>query len=186
MRRSAVASLALLILSVPLTAVASAPETRKTSLLSDAHLDAIVSEASGSLAKDTVIALSTMHRVQGSAGFHEAAEYIAARARAYGLSEVTIEQFPADGKTTYGTFRSYYGWEAESGVLSEVAPRPTTIADYATMRVALADYSNDADVTADLVDVGAGTSEKDFAGRNVAGKLVLAGGGVAAVHREAV
>ncbi len=186
MRRSAVASLTLLVLMAPFTSVASAQETRKTTLLSNAHLDAIVSEASGSLAKDTVIALSTMHRVQGSAGFHEAAEFIAARARAYGLSEVAIEQFPADGKTTYGTFRSYYGWEVESGVLTEVAPRSTTIADYSTMRVALADYSNDADVTAELVDVGAGTSEKDYAGRTVAGKLVLAGGGVAAVHREAV
>jgi aminopeptidase YwaD len=158
----------------------------KTTLLSDAHLAAIVAEASGSLAKDTVVALGEMHRVQASAGFHSAAEYVAARAREYGLDEVRVESFPADGTTTYGTFRSYYGWEAESGVLDEIAPRSETIADYSKMRVALADYSNDANVEADLVDVGQGTSEADYAGKDVKGKIVLAGGGVATVHAMAV
>jgi hypothetical protein len=158
----------------------------KTSLLSDDALAAIVAEASGSLAKDTVVALCERHRVQATAGFHDAAEYVAARAREYGLEDVKIETFPADGATTYGTFRSYYGWEAESGVLDEVAPRTETVVDFAKMRVALADYSNDTDVTADLVDVGAGTVDADYAGKDVKGKIVLAGGGVAAVHKEAV
>ncbi len=162
----------------------SAPQ--KTSLLADEHLSAIAAEASGSLAKDTVVALGERHRVQGSTGFHDAAEYVAARAREYGLEEVKIESFPADGKTEYGTFRSYYGWDAESGVLTEVAPRTETVADYGKMRVALADYSNDSDVTADLVDVGPGTAEANYAGKDVKGKIVLAGGGVAAAHREAV
>lgn len=164
----------------------AASDTRRTTLLPDGQLDAIVAEANGLRAKDTVTALASMHRVQASAGFHEAAEFVAARARAYGLADVAIEQFPADGTTTYGTFRSYLGWEAESGVLTEVAPRPAVVADYATMRVALADYSNDADVTADLVDVGDGLSDRDFAGKEVGGKLVLAGGNVAAVHLAAV
>ena len=186
MRRFAVASLVLLISLLPFSTTAYVQEPRSTTLLTDVHLDAIVAEASGSLAKDTVIALSTMHRVQGASGFHDATEYVAARAREYGLSDVAVERFPADGTTTYGTFRSYYGWEAESGVLTEVSPRSSTIADYATMRVALADYSNEADVTADLIDVGQGLSEKDFAGRQITGKLVLAGGNVASVHREAV
>lgn len=186
MRRLTAVFLTLAIVTIVLPTSVKGREPRAVPLLSDAHLNAIVAEASGSLAKDTVIALSTMHRVQASAGFHDAAEYIATRAREFGLSEVAIERFPADGTTTYGTFRSYYGWEAESGVLTEVAPRTTTVADYATMRVALADYSNDADVTAELVDVGPGIVEKDYAGRDVRGKLVLAGGNVAVVHREAV
>src|SRR5262245_18638840 len=89
----------------------------KTSLLPDSQLNPIVQEATGSLAKDTVIALGTMHRVQGSAGFHDAALYVAGKAREYGLENVQIETFPADGKTTYNSFRSYFGWEAESGIL---------------------------------------------------------------------
>ena len=159
---------------------------RKTSLLTDEHLAAIVAEASGSLAKQTVVALSMRHRVHGSPGFRDAAEYIAARAREYGLSEVAVESFPADGRTTYGVFRAYYGWEARSGTLEEVSPRRETVADYAKMRVALADYSNAADLEAELVDAGAGTRDADYAGKQVRGRIVLAGGNVASAHREAV
>ncbi|MGH7454531.1 MAG: hypothetical protein ACRENG_24470, partial [bacterium] len=92
-------------------------------MLSDAQLSAIVAEASGTLAKENIVALGRFHRVQASAGFHEAANYIAAKAREYGLQEVKIDSFRADGATTYNTFRSYFGWEAEAGILSEVAPR---------------------------------------------------------------
>lgn len=169
-----------------IAAPAAGAAPRKTSLLSDEHLAAIAAEASGSLAMDTVVELGTMHRVHGTAGFREAAGAIAAKARAYGLANVSVESFPADGTTTYGTFRSYYGWEAEAGLLEEVSPRPAVLADYSKLRVALADYSNGADVTADLVDVGQGTSGADYAGRDVRGKIVLAGGNVAAVHGEAV
>ena len=155
-------------------------------MLPDAQLNAIVAEASGSLAKDTVIALGQFHRVHASPGYHEAAEYIANKAREYGLQDVHIESFPADGKTTYNTFRSYLGWEAESGVLTETSPRNEVIADYSKTRVALADYSNSADVQAELIDVGQGTSANDYSGKDVKGKIVLAGGSVAAAHHEAV
>jgi hypothetical protein len=50
----------------------------------------------------------------------------------------------------------------------------------------LADYSNDAEVTAELIDVGAGTAEKDYAGKDVKGKIVLAGGSAQAVQHEAI
>ncbi len=161
-------------------------QTPKTSLLPDSQLAAITSEASGSLAKDTIIALGRFHRVHASPGFHEAAEYIAGKAREYGLEDVHIESFAADGKTTYNTFRSYLGWEAASGVLTEIAPHREVIADYSKMRVALADYSNNAAVTAELIDVGAGTSEKDYEGKDVKGRIVLAGGAVAEAHHQSV
>src|SRR5215813_7934765 len=175
-----------LLFTISLILVPSIQSQQKTTLLPDTQLDALVAEASGSLAKDTIIALGRLHRVQASPGFHEAASYIAEKAREYGLQEVAIESFPADGVTTYNTFRSYPGWEAEAGVLTEIAPRREIIADYSKQRVALADYSNDADGAAELIDVGAGESEKDYIGKEVKGKIVLAGGGVAAVHHEAV
>ena len=159
---------------------------QKTSLLPDAALNAIVAEASGALAKENIAALARFHRVQASPGFHEAASYVAMKAREYGLQEVKIDSFPADGVTTYHTFRSYYGWEAESAILTEVAPRREVVAEYPKLRVALADYSNAANVTAELIDVGAGTAEQDYVGKDIKGKIVLAGGGVAAVHRQAV
>src|SRR5260370_28610647 len=93
---------------------------------------------------------------------------------------------PADGKTTYNTFRSYLGWEPISGVLTEISPRAAVVADYSKMRTALADYSNAANVTADLIDAGPGTLPKDYDGKDVKGKIVLAGGDVATAHRQAV
>jgi aminopeptidase YwaD len=161
-------------------------QSPKTSLLPDSQLNAITREASGSLAKDTIVALGRFHRVHASPGFHEAAEFMAAKAREYGLEDVHIESFPADGKTTYNTFRSYLGWEPISGVLNEVAPSAAVIADYSKMRTALADYSNTSNVTADLIDVGPGTLARDYEGKAVKGKIVLAGSDLATVHRQAV
>src|SRR5207253_567365 len=46
-------------------------------------------------------------------------------------------------------------------------------------------YSRDADVTAELVDVGRGTSTRDYDGKEVRGKLVLADGPLPTVHRLA-
>src|SRR5216684_3503655 len=51
----------------------------------------------------------------------DVAALVAERLRAYGLSEVAILQFPADGKIFYGTQRSRPAWDAEKGELWEVA-----------------------------------------------------------------
>ena len=159
--------------------------TQKTPLLSDKDVAALSAEISGVIAKDTVIELARHHRVQASSGFAQAAEYIASKAKEYGLEQVQIERFPADGQKTYYTLKSTPGWEAERAELWETEPRKAKVADVGEMRVALADYSRSADVTGSLVDVGAGTSPKDYEGKDVKGQIVLAGGGVAAVHKMA-
>jgi aminopeptidase YwaD len=157
----------------------------KTILLSDKDINALAAEINGLIAKDTVTELARFHRVQASSGFSRAAQYIAAKAKEYKLEQVQIERFPADGQKTYYTLKSTPGWEAERGVLWETEPRKTKIADWEEMRVALADYSQTADVTATLIDVGAGTSAKDYEGKEVKGRIVLAGGAVATAHKLA-
>ncbi|MGA9771316.1 MAG: DUF4910 domain-containing protein [Blastocatellia bacterium] len=157
----------------------------KTALLSDKEVNAIAAEINGLIAKDTVTELARNHRVQASTGFSRAAQYIASKSKEFGLEHVEIERFPADGQKTYYTLRSTPGWEAASAELWEVQPNKTKVADYDEMRVALADYSRSADVRATLVDVGAGTSAKDYDGKDVKDRIVLAGGAVAAVHKMA-
>jgi len=49
------------------------------------------------------------------------------------------------------------------------------IASYEAMPIVLAEDSESADVTADLVDVGEGTKEGDYTGKDVKGKIVLVG-----------
>lgn len=178
--------LLLFILSIQSPMVArQRPGYAKTPLLADKDITALSSEINGHIAKDHVTELARHHRVQASSGFSAAAAYIAARAKEYGLEQVQVERFAADGEKTYHTLKSTPGWEAERGQLWEMEPRKTSIADYDEMRVALADYSQTADVTAQLIEVGAGTSAADYEGKEVKDKIVLAGGNVAAVHRLA-
>jgi hypothetical protein len=159
---------------------------RKLTLMSDEALEAIRDEVSGAAAKATVRELAQMHRVQASEGYHRAAELMKERATAYGLSGVEIERLPADGETLYRHFRAYYGWRAEAGSLREVSPGSERLGDYGEMKTALADYSQDAEVTAELVDVGRGDRENDYRGKEVRGAIVLAGGPLPTVHRLAV
>jgi len=175
-----------LILACLLAAAGAAPVGQKVTLMDDSVLEAIRARVSGATAKAHIVALSRMHRVHASEGFHQAAEYVRGEALRYGLSDVEIAALPADGETRYHHFRAYYGWKAEEGSLWEVSPRQERIADYDEMRVALADYSQDAEVTAELVDVGSGTRAEEYRGKEVRGKIVLAGGPLPAVHREAV
>ena len=146
---------------------------------------AIHAEIDGVATLETVRELSRFHRVHGSPGFADAAEHMRKKAVAAGLSAAAIEHFPADGKTKYAHFRSYYGWAPVSAVLAEVSPTPHRIAAFPDLSVALADYSQTADVTAPLVDVGAGTRPANYEGRDVRGKLVLADGDLPTVHRLA-
>src|ERR1700688_831830 len=93
---------------------------QRTPLLPEPEAAALANELSGETAKRNLEGLARFHRQRSSAGFHAAAELLAERARAYGLSDVSILQFPADGKIFYGTQRSRPGWDAEAGQMGEV------------------------------------------------------------------
>ena len=184
---------------------------QRTPLLAERDVAALAEELSGETAKRNLEGLARLHRQRGSAGFHAAAELVAERARAYGLSDVAILRFPADGKIFYGTQRSRPGWDAEVGELSEINPggppvcdkekvengkivfnsdcgpaHTRKIASYEAEPIVLAEDSESADVTAELVDVGEGTKEADYAGKNVKGKIVLVGAQPGAVQDLAV
>src|SRR5579862_5926895 len=93
---------------------------QKPPLLREKDVAAIAGEISGETAKRNLEGIARFHRQRGSKGFHEAAELVAERLRAYGLSDVVILQFPADGKIFYGTQRSRPAWDVEVGELEEL------------------------------------------------------------------
>src|SRR5712671_7221973 len=163
---------------------------QRTPLLAEKDVARLADELSGETAKRNLEALARLHRQRGSAGFHAAAELVEERARAYGLRDVAILHFPADGKVFYGTQRSRPGWDAEEGELEEVkeqsAETPVKIASCRAMPIVLAEDSESADVTAELVDVGEGTKEADYAGKKVKGKIVLTSAQPGAVQDLAV
>jgi len=149
---------------------------QKPSLLPERDVAALAQELSGETAKRNLEGIARNHRQRGSRGFRTAAELVAERARAYGLSDVTILELPADGKVFYGAQRSRPAWDAESAELEEVTETKEVkekVASYEAMPIVLAEDSESADVTAALVDVGAGTKESDYAGKDVKGKIVL-------------
>ena len=92
---------------------------QKPPLLGEKDVAAIAGEISGETAKRNLEGIARFHRQRGSTGFHEAAELVAERLGAYGLSDVAILQFPADGKIFYGTQRSRPAWDVEVGELTE-------------------------------------------------------------------
>jgi hypothetical protein len=157
---------------------------RRVPFWPDAVPLAIQAELDGRAPLETVRELGRFHRVHGSPGFAQAAEHIREKAARAGLDAATV-RFPADGATRYAHFRSYFGWEAREAVLEEVAPAARVMSRFPELPVALADYSQDADVSAELVDAGAGTQPGDYEGKDVRGRIVLAGGGLTAVHRRA-
>ena len=129
-------------------------------LLPERDVGQIVNELSGETAKRNLEGLARLHRQRGSQGFHAAVELLAERARAYGLSDVEVLRFATDGKIQYGTQRGRRGWDAEQGELSEVRDaRQLKIASFDAEPVVLAEDSESAHVTADLIDVGAGASD---------------------------
>jgi len=178
---------------------------QKPPLLPEKDVAALANEISGETAKRNLEGIARFHRQRGSNGFHEAAELVAERLRAYGLSDVAILQFPADGKIFYGTQRSRPGWDAEVGELEEVKGGDRSgeqeksrslaslgmtpirkIASYEAEPVVLAEDSESAGVTAELMNVGEGTGESDYAGKDVKGKIVLASAQPDAVQDLAV
>jgi aminopeptidase YwaD len=164
----------------------SAPAVPAETLLDRATLQALDNELSGTAAKDHVYRLTELHRVPASKGFHDAIEYVTSRARAFGLSDVHVETFPGDGATWFGTLHGNRGWRVEGGALDEIRPQTRRITSYDDVRLAVADNSESADVTTELVDVGRGADKRDYEGKDVRGKLVLCDAVPSACHRLAV
>jgi aminopeptidase YwaD len=168
--------------------VSVAASAQKPPLLPERDVAALAQELSGETAKRNLEGIARFHRQRGSRGFHSAAELVAERARAYGLSDVAILQFPADGKIYYGTQRSRPPWDVEFAELWEMQGGVASVkmGSYDAEPVVLAEDSESADVTADLIDVGEGAKQSDYAGKDVKGKIVLAGAQPGAVQDLAV
>ena len=148
-------------------------------LIGEAAVAALDNELSGSAAKRNLEFISRLNRTRGSAQFRVAADFVAAQLRAYGLDSVSVIEIPAGHGEMYGTQKARPAWDASFAELWEMRSVGGTmtavkrLASWEDEPVNLAEDSDSGDVTAELVNVGAGTSDKDYAGKNVKGKLVL-------------
>ncbi len=146
-------------------------------IVSPDHLQLITQEISGDAAYEHIRFMTQFHRGGGGAnGLWEAALYFERKANEYGLEDVQLI------KQVYGR----RPWNAHFADLWIVEPVKERLASTLQTQLHLADFSRSTDVTAELIDVGAGTDASDYAGKNVAGKIVLSHGSVSTVLDEAV
>jgi hypothetical protein len=141
----------------------------------------LVNELSGDLAFETLRITTQWHKPSGSEGFFAVARYVEERAKTAGLSDVRwIDQV---AETPSWTCHRAEAWliQGEGADLMQ-----TRIGSYAEVATSIADNSRPADVTAELVDVGAGSAATDYEGKDVRGKIVLAFGNPHLVMEQAV
>lgn len=164
----------------------SVPAFQESGII-DKHLFDLVShEVSGILAKEHVRYISENHRVQATAGYLKAAEYIKGKLEKYGVNDIKMHKYKSDGKTRYNGITSPLSWSVKSAVLKMEKPYERTVADYSKIATSLTTLSNGGNWRGELIDVGEGISAEDYDGRDIRNKIVMAYGYAAKVHREAV
>jgi hypothetical protein len=162
-------------LAAGLLAMPAGALAQTSPFLPEARYRHLVNEISGDRSYESVRHLSHYHRTSGR-DFFAAAEWIRGAAAAAGLEDVKLIRQKWNG----------HGWSCSFGEAWLLGPEEVKLAAYGEVAVSIADHSRTTHVSAELVDVGAGVSEKDYQGRDVKGKVVLASGAVSAAHREAV
>jgi hypothetical protein len=162
--------------SLVLSALPALAAAQTSPFLPDPLFRELADEISGDRAFESVRQLSHYHRTDGSRDFFAAAEWLRGAAVAAGLEDVKLVRQKWKG----------HGWSCSSGAAWIVEPERAKLGDYGEVPLFIADHSRTTHLTAELVDVGAGTGEADYAGREVKGRVVLASGAPAKVQELAV
>lgn len=140
------------------------------------HLD---QELSGESAKRNLEYISQLHRMRGSDDYGKAIAFLTSKLKDYNLEAIEVIKIPADGKKLYGTHKTRPAWNVEFAELWELKEqnnhwiRHSKIADYESIPMVLAQDSKTGEISANLVDIGKGTSEGDYANKDIEGKFVL-------------
>ncbi|RKH68118.1 M28 family peptidase [Corallococcus aberystwythensis] len=144
-------------------------------VLRDDVVRALIQESSGDRIHDGVQRLSLIAR-DSLDGYAEAAAWTKAAAEAAGLQDVHLEAMK-DGPQ----------WRATHGELWVAGPHRYRVTSYADLPMSLAMGSGSFEgKDLELVDVGLGTQDADYAGKDVKGKVVLSRGNLGATLRTAV
>lgn len=165
----------LLVSTVALIVMSRAAIAQTTPFLTDRQIQLLSNEISGDRSYEHIRWLTHWHRDSGMEGYFKAAEYMVGAAKEVGLTDVKfVEQVMDDPNYT-----------ARSGELWLMEPVRVKLGDIGDRAVYLSDGSHDADVTAELVWIGDGSTAA-LANIDVAGKIVLTSGNPGTAVRNAV
>jgi hypothetical protein len=152
-----------------------------------ALLSTIQNEVSGAAAKGLVARISQWHRIQASPMYREAAHWLHTTLRGWGVQS-ELESYPVgEGLLAWGE-PLFQEWSCDEGWLDLLLPGggAQRLADYRAVPLSLLPRSASADGEYELVVVDGGDREGDYAGLDVAGKLVLTRSSPMSVHRQAI
>ena len=164
----------------------AAPLAAANHIVEQKTFDAIAGEISGERAQELDRAIVEYHRIQGSPMMADVASHVIVPALHAAGIEGQIDPYPSDGKTLYQTYISPMAWHIRSGELWVEGESPIRLCRYSDIPMCVSTYSKGGEWIGELVDVGTGTSDADYAGRDVKGKVVLASGYAADVVRNGV
>ncbi|TKJ18053.1 MAG: hypothetical protein CEE43_18890 [Promethearchaeota archaeon Loki_b32] len=136
-------------------------------------IDDVLNEVSGKYAFDWVSKISQYNRVVGSQDYHEIIERVMKELVSYGLDEIKLHKYPADGKTKTWEWIVTQSWEITSGELSLIEPKKEILCRFQDIPMCVLGRSKGCDLTAELIDVGKGVKEEEFEGLDVEGKIIL-------------
>ena len=157
----------------------SAQEAEDRTLLSHQEMRAIANEASGERAMHHVLEMVPYPRVRPFSEYEKTfreTDVMVKFAKEYGFSNVEVESFPTQGTN----------WQPSQGELWMIEPQLRKLYDIYDVAVSLAANSADGDVTAEVVDVGGGTMDAHYEGKDLEGKIVLGSTSTGSLQRSAV
>jgi hypothetical protein len=135
----------------------------------------IAAEISGGNAYELTRKITAFGRSPGSSGYHAATALVRDALVEAGL-KVDETRYPLDGKTVVLDRTMPLAWEPLSTRVDIVSPVKDRIADFDKAASCIAWWSTSTPpggIEAELVDVGVGEREEDYAGKDLAGKVAF-------------
>ncbi len=142
---------------------------------------------SGRAALDHVAAIARFHRAQMMPGIVDAVKYVEGVVRGFGF-EVEVFWFSARDGVRFMSYESGSMWRVKDARVELVEPRRDVLLRFKDCPTMVPIYSppTPADgVVGEVVYVGLGSREEDYAGKDVSGKVVLAHGSPLLVQKFA-
>ncbi len=131
----------------------------------------------------SVINISNFHRIQGSVGIEDAAEYIYSVVKELSAFDSEMLEFPYS--TSWGNFNPVVGWWVKDAELRVERPKEKLIQNFRNSKTLVVSHSPGGEVSAEVVYVNRGDRSKHYDGVDVGGKAVIACGNPFLTYREA-
>ncbi|HEV7919688.1 MAG TPA: DUF4910 domain-containing protein [Thermoanaerobaculia bacterium] len=145
-------------------------------IINQQTFDKIAAEYSGERALAQERRISEFHRIQAGPDMVEVAlKIVLDGVRITGMNG-DMEFFNTDGRIKYQTWVGPMGWNINSGELWVEGDEPVRLCRFSDTPMCVSTYSKGGQWSGELVDVGKGTSDGDYTGRDLKGKVVLAYG----------